>query len=198
MSAPNYSADDFLAAFKNLIPRGAVWPQDSDSVLDLTIATLAPTWARHTQRNNYLLQDAFPSPSVEVLPEWEETLGLPDSCAGASPTLQGRQSQVVARLTGNGGQSIPYMIAYAAALGYTITISEYAPFRIGQDRTGERLNGPAWAHAWSIHAAATTVRPFRLGVSAMAEPLESWGNAILECELAEIKPAHTVLTFIYS
>ena len=198
MSAPNYSADDFLSALQNLMPRGSVWPRDPDSTVSKTLATLAPTWARHTQRNNYLIQDAFPSTPVELLYEWEETLGLPDPCAGMSPTLQGRQAQVLARLTANGGQSIQYFIAYAATLGYAITISEYSPFRVGQMTMGMPINGPDWAHAWSVNSAIHTVTQFRVGISGMGEPLQSWGNTVLECVINGIKPAHTALNFIYS
>lgn len=198
MSAPQYSAEDFLSALLNLMPRGAVWPRDPDSTVSKTLGTLAPTWARHTQRNNYLIQDAFPSATVELLHEWEQTLGLPDPCAGISPTLQGRQAQVLARLTANGGQSIQYFTDYAAALGYTITISEYSPFRVGQHRMGTPINGPDWAHAWSVRSAINTVTQFRIGSSGMGEPLQSWGNDVLQCVINEIKPAHTALNFIYS
>ena len=198
MSAPNYSSADFTRALQNLMPRGPVWPTDPDSVLAQVIASLAPTWARHTLRDNYLLQDAFPATAVELLPEWEAALGLPDPCAGASPTLQGRQAQVVARLTGVGGQSIPYFIAYALKLGYTITVTEYTPFRMGCMTMGHRLGSADLAHTWSVNAPLHTVTPFRMGVSGMGEPLESWGNAVLECELNEVKPAHTLLSFIYS
>jgi len=198
MSAPNYSAADFTRALQNLLPRGMVWPTDSDAVLAQVIGSLAPTWVRHTQRDNYLLQDAFPATAVELLPEWESALGLPDPCAGESPTIQGRQAQVVARLTGVGGQSIPYFVAYALVLGYTITVTEYSPFRMGCMRMGHALGSADWAHTWAVHAPLHTVTPFRMGQSGMGEPLESWGNAVLECELNEVKPAHTLLNFIYS
>ena len=198
MSAPNYSAADFTRALQNLLPRGLVWPNAPDSVLAQLLAALAPTWSRHTQRDNYLLQDAFPATAVELLPEWEAALGLPDPCAGESPTLQGRQAQVVARLTGVGGQSIPYFIAYALLLGYTITVTEYSPFRMGCMAMGHALGSADWSHTWAVNAPLHTVTPFRMGLSGMGEPLESWGNVVLECELNEVKPAHTLLNFIYS
>ena len=197
MSAPQYQASDFLTALQALMPRGLAWPRDPTSVMAQVLGTLAPTWARHTLANNTLLVDAFPATAVQLLTEWESALGLPDPCAGASPTLQGRQAQVVARFAGSGGQSVPYYISYAAALGYAVTVTEYTPFRVGQQRMGAQLGTQDWAFAWQINAALKTFTNFRTGLSGMGEPLVSWGNTVLQCELAEVRPAHTILIFAY-
>lgn len=197
MAAPNYSASDFASAIHALMPRGLVWPRDATAVMAQVINGLAPTWARHTKANNELLVDAFPATSVELLPEWEATLGLPDPCAGASPTLQGRQQQVVARLTNSGGQSVPYFIGYAKALGYTVTVTEFTPFRVGQQRMGSPVANQDWAFTWQINSALNTVSYFRTGQSYVSQALASWGNAVLQCELTAIKPAHTYLNFAY-
>lgn len=198
MAAPNYQSSDFLSALQALMPRGLVWPRDPTSVMAQVMAGLAPTWARHTERNNNLLVDAFPATAVELLPEWESALGLPDPCAGVAPTVSARQAQVVARFAGSGGQSAAYYIAYAAILGYTITITEFAPARAGQLRAGQPLNGAAWAFAWRINAPLNTVVKAKVGSARAGDPLASWGNAVLQCELSEIAPAHTILIFAYS
>lgn len=197
MAAPNYSASDFATVIHALMPRGKVWPRDPTAVMAQVINGLAPTFARHTAANNQLLIDAFPLTSVELLPEWESTLGLPDPCAGTSPTLQGRQQQVVARLTNSGGQSIPYFVAYAKALGYTVTVTEFAPFRAGQSRAGQQVGTLDWFFTWQVNAPLNTITYFRAGQAAADQPLASWGNAVLQCELIAIKPAHTYLNFGY-
>lgn len=197
MSAPNFQASDFVGAINALMPRGLAWPKDPSSVMGQVIAGLAPTWVRHTHANNNLLVDAFPATAVQLLPEWESTLGLPDPCAGESPTLQGRQQQVVARLTNSGGQSIAYFIAYAKALGYTVTVTEFAPFRAGQSRAGQPTGTQDWFFTWQINAPLNTVLYFPAGQAVAGQPLGSWGNAVLQCELTAIKPAHTYLNFGY-
>jgi uncharacterized protein YmfQ (DUF2313 family) len=197
MAAPNYAASDFATAIHALMPRGKVWPRDPTAVMAQVINGLAPAWARHTQANNQLLVDAFPATAVELLPEWESTLGLPDPCAGPSPTLLGRQQQVVARLTNSGGQSVPYFIGYAKALGYTVTVTEFSPFRVGQQRMGSPVGNQDWAFTWQINAPLNTVSYFRTGQSYVGQALATWGNAVLQCELSAIKPAHTYLNFAY-
>jgi uncharacterized protein YmfQ (DUF2313 family) len=152
---------------------------------------------RLNTRVNQLLTDAFPRLTHELLPEWEDSLGLPDPCIGEVSTTQERRAQVLAKLTGTGGQSKAYFIGYAADLGYTITIEEYSPFRMGQHGMGQPLGGHDWAHTWAVVAPATTVTPFTVGLSATGEPLQAWGNASLQCLLEEIAPAHTELLFVY-
>jgi uncharacterized protein YmfQ (DUF2313 family) len=197
MAAPNYQASDFLKAIQALMPRGLAWPRDPTSVMGQAMSGLSPTWARHTARNNNLLIDAFPATADELLPEWEAALGLPDPCAGVAPTLQARQAQVVARFASSGGQSIPYFINYAKNLGYTVTVTEFTPFRVGQQRMGAQLGLQDWAFTWQINSALNTVTYFRTGLSSAGEPLAAWGNAVLQCELSAIKPAHTYLNFAY-
>lgn len=198
MAAPIHLAADYLRAFQALFPRGRVWPRDADAVQAQFLGALSPTYERQHLRANALLVDAFPATADELLPEWEETLGLPDPCAGPAPTLQLRRSQVVARLTGRGGQSVAYFVAVAARLGYTITVTQFAPFRAGLAAVGMPLCGEAWAHAWQVNAPLNTVTYFSAGQSAVGEPLASWGNEVLECELTALKPAHTALIFAYA
>ncbi|MEX3690830.1 YmfQ family protein [Paraburkholderia sp. BR14263] len=193
MAAPNYQASDFAGVIHALLPRGLVWPRDPHTVMAQAIAGLAPTWARHAQSNGDLLVDAFPATAVDLLTEWEETLGLPDPCAGESPTLQQRQAQVVARLTNTGGQSVPFFIGYAQTLGYAVTITEFTPFRVGQQTVGDPVGSVAWAFAWQVNAPPVTVEYFRASRSAVGEPLASWNNAVLACEMNSLKPAHTTV-----
>jgi uncharacterized protein YmfQ (DUF2313 family) len=198
MLAPNYTTADFLKALQGLLPRGRIWPRAADAVQTQVLSGLAPSYARATARANYLLNDAFPATTYELLPEWESTLGLPDPCAGAAPSIAQRQGQVLARFVGVGGPSIANLTAFAANLGYTVTITQFAPARVGQSRVGQPLCGPAWAFAWQITAPLNTVIRSRVGISAAGDPLASWGNSVLECEFKAIMPAHTIPIFAYA
>ncbi|HDR9093385.1 TPA: DUF2313 domain-containing protein [Burkholderia vietnamiensis] len=197
MRAPNYSASDFESALNALMPRGLAWPRDPKSVMGKVIASLSPVWSRHVAANNYLLVDAFPATTFELLPEWEATLGLPDPCAGPAPTLQQRRAQVVARLANSGGQSIAYFVDFARSLGYSITIENHSPARAGLSRCGDPCNAESWAHAWTVVVPENTITRARAGQSTAGEPLATWGNSVLECEFNALSPAHTILKFSY-
>lgn len=198
MPVPNFSTADYAEALKRLLPRGRVWPQDQASTMSRVLLALAPTYKRNSDRAAALLQDAFPGQSVELLTEWEATLGLPDPCTGPLATLQQRQLAVLAKWTATGGQSVDYFIEVAAALGWTITVTEFSPAYADFFHAEDPLWDEAGAFTWQINAPLVTTAWFSADVSAAEEPLASWGNAPLECQLTAIKPAHTNLIFAYS
>lgn len=197
MPAPSFSASDYQAALQALLPRGRIWPRDPDATQSKALAGLTVVYERQNARANQLLIDAFPATTYELLPEWESTLGLPDSCTGSQQAITQRQNAVLSKLLGTGGQSAAYYIAYASRLGFTITITNFTPFRLGQQRMGDPLGSPDWAHTWAVNAPLNTLIAFRMGSSAMGDPLESWGNTVLECVLNAVMPAHTVVQFRY-
>lgn len=198
MPAPAYLAADYLSALQALLPRGRVWPRDPDATQTKALSGLTSVYERTTRRANQLLIDAFPGTAYELLPEWESALGLPDPCAGPSPTIQARRSQVVARFAGGGGQSVAYMVGFARNLGYTITITQFVPACAGNLMAGMPVNSNDWAYAWRVNAPLNTSYPFLAGYSAAGEPLSYNGNKVLECELMQIAPAHTTVFFSYS
>ncbi|MFZ6724718.1 YmfQ family protein [Undibacterium sp. MH2W] len=194
---PAYSEADYLTALQSLLPTGRVWPRDPNSTQVSVLSGLVPSIARHNVAANNLLIDAFPATTYQLLAEWEATLGLPDPCAGEYPNLLTRRSQVLARFCGVGGQSISYIIAYASALGFPITITQYAPARIGACRVGQPVNSQDWAFAWTVNAGVTNVQKSHIGYSYAGQPIQSFGNEILECAIKEIAPAHTIVNFSY-
>lgn len=198
MSVPIFSASDYASAMASLLPRGRAWPRDPDTNLMRLIGALAPTYQRNGATAAQLVADIFPRTTTALIPEWEETLGLPDPCTPLNPTTEQRRAAILAKFIGSGGQSAPYFISVAAALGYTVTVTNYSPFRVGTNAVGDHLNGADWAQTWAINSALTTVSYFAVGQSTVGDPLASWGNATLECRMNQIKPAHTVLQFHYS
>jgi len=197
MPPPVYSALDYLWQTQRLLPRGRVWHRGWGTAQAQYLLTLMPTWARLNQRAADLVVDAFPCSTTELLPEWEQSLGLPDPCTGPLSTLQERQAAVCAKFSARGGQSIAYYTALAASLGFSITITQYAPFRVGVNRAGDHLRGRAWAFAWTITAPAVTTTYFRVGKSTAGEPLASWGNKLLEYAITNVAPSHTTPIFAY-
>ncbi|WP_175795975.1 YmfQ family protein [Burkholderia anthina] len=193
MTAPAYSANDFARALQALMPMGKVWPRDADSLQSQVISGLAAIYKRSSDRAQNLISDAFPASTVELLPEWESALGLPDPCAGDSPTIQQRRSQVVARFANSGGQSSAFFVEFANNLGFDVSIDQFAPFRAGQSRAGDPVYSADWAFAWRVDAPPVTVEYFRAGISAAGEALAEWGNAVLLCEMSALKPAHTTV-----
>jgi uncharacterized protein YmfQ (DUF2313 family) len=192
-----YLAQDFLNATLALLLRGRMWNKSALSNMWSTLALFTPALERFNARGDFLLVDAFPATTDELLPEWEATLGLPDKCAGEAPTLALRRAQVVARLTNSGGQSIAYYTEVLSLLGYAVTISEGTTFRAGFSRVGDHVGG-AYANTWTVSAPLYSINYFRTGSGTAGEPLASWSNEVLECVIRELEPSHTYVTFVYS
>ena len=194
---PAYSVDDLLRMRQNLLPPGMAWPRDVDALITHALRVLCPISQRLNDRAANLVVDAFPGTTTELLPEWEASVGLPDPCAGLAPTIELRRAQVVARLVASGGQSVPYLTAVAAALGYAITITEFAPSRFGQN-FGLPFGGTDWAFAFQVNAPTFTIERFEFGEGTFGEPFAYWTNTVLQCELERLKPAHTTILFNYN
>jgi uncharacterized protein YmfQ (DUF2313 family) len=197
MSASIYSASDFLQALQSLLPGGRVWPRDPDATQAKVLIGLVQVNARLNLRANQLLDESHPDTAVELLPEWESALGLPDPAIGQLPTLQGRRASATARFANSGGQSADYFIAQALLLGYTVTINNNAPFRAGQSRVGQPVGSVDWFFVFAINAPLNSESQFRAGQSSAGDPLNYWSNLLLGAELSELKPAHSILQFNY-
>ncbi len=130
------------------------------------------------------------------LTDWERVLGLPDECAGGlAQTMGERMAAAVAKVRERGGQSRSYFVGVAAALGYAITIQEHDAFTC-ETACDQPICDEDWRYAWTVRAPETTIREFSCD-SACTDPLASWGNALLECVINRLKPAHTHVIFSY-
>lgn len=192
------TAAEYKEQLKLLLPPGQAFPREPGTNIDALLDGLSVELARADSHATRLTGEANPLTTTELLADWERVAGLPDKCAGTlEQTTQGRRNALVAKLSSTGGQSPAYFIGVARALGYSISIEEFRPFRAGRSRPGESLTNGDWVFAWRVHAPSVTVIAFRAGRSAAGEPLRSWGNDALECKLNQLKPAHTILLFAY-
>lgn len=192
------TAADYREQLKALLPPGQAFPRDPGTNLHDLLDGMAIELARVDGRAIGLLSEALPSDTSEMLSDWERVAGLPDKCSGTlEDTVQGRRAILLAKLASTGGQSAQYFIDIAAALGYTITIEQFRPFRAGRSVAGDSLTNGDWIYAWRVRSPETAVITFKAGRSVAGEPLRSWGNDTLECKFNQLKPAHTFALFAY-
>lgn len=194
----------YAAQLRALLPQGAAWARDPDSVLGQLLSGLAEELARIDARADTLIEEADPRTTLELLADWERTAGLPDTCYGQPDNIPERQVALTSRIVDLGGQSRAYFIALAASLGYVVSIEEFSPFRCG-DACGKPCYDDAWAHVWRVNvqpleydfpAGQFTFAQFRCG-DVCGKPLRGWGAIDLECLITRYKPAHTRVLFSY-
>lgn len=197
MSYAGLGAPDFeQAVARQLPPRGLAWPLLPGGVFQgfwsATADALATFHARAAQLTEV---EAFPPTSIELLPDWETVLGLPDPCLGANPVTAARQAAVAARLAATGGQSVPYYIELATNLGASISVTEYAPWRWGVDAMWSAWRNASWAYVWLVTLDVPAAFEFEWGVSACWEPFWQLANGPVQCEIQRLAPAHTQVNF---
>ena len=194
---PQYSAADYRNALLALLPTGPVWNRALSGGYSRLFTVLGRVYERNNARAVSLIADLFPGTTEQFLPEWEATLGLPDSCVTGRQTQAERRTSIITALTDEGGSSVAYYRKLAARVGVNITVQQFAPARAGVLRAGQPCYGRNWAYAWQVTLPKTLIIPFRASWNAAGEKLAQWGGGYLECVLSKRSPAHTVLIFRY-
>ncbi len=195
------SAESYKRQLLALLPPGAAWPRDRDSLLVKLLGGLAEELARIDARASDLIRESDPRSTYELLADWERVAGLPDKCSrGRATTIEERRAALVAKLTMRGGSTKAYFIALAKQLGYDITIDEFRPFICGISRCGDVLTGGhSVRHVWRVNVPGARYTPFRTGVSQCGDKLGKITRAEdLACKLNTLKPAHTRIIFNYT
>lgn len=191
-----YTIDDYQAALQALLPPGRAWSRDPDAVQNQVLAGLAPSYVRLDARAQTLLVDAFPGSTVELLPEWEASLGLPDLCEGPDLVIQQRRQQVINRLVNTGGQSKGYFLDVLTRLGFTgQTITEFTPFKADVSAGDTPVYDESWAFAWQLNVPGLRVFEFSADISTGDEPLLVIADDVIVCTIDALKPAHTLVIY---
>lgn len=194
-----YSADNYTGALQSLMPPGRAWSRTPASIQAAVLRALGESFQRSDDDAWRLIAGAFPATATIMLTEWEGALGLPDDCSISEiGGISDRQRAVISKLISTGGLNRSYYISVAAALGYTITISQFRPAISGMSVCGDALNGDEWPFTWRINAPQTTIKYAVAGGAYCGDPLASWGNKQLECSINKIAPSHLNIFFNYS
>jgi uncharacterized protein YmfQ (DUF2313 family) len=220
------TGDDYAQQFAALLPWGASWPRDDDSVLMRVVSGLAQIFGFVDSRAADLLErESDPRLTIELLSDWERNWGLPDPCYVQAQTIDQRHALLLFKMTLLGGQSRQFFIDMAAWLGYTITITEFAPFMAGVSQCGDTRGMVAWndtpgSHPyddpgtdwrweigppeirfyWIIHVINAPLMWFRAssGQAGVDHHLTIGYQQDLMCLMNRLKPAHTLIVFDFS
>jgi uncharacterized protein YmfQ (DUF2313 family) len=193
---PHAEQADYAGLLGLAQPRGRLWNAGPGSIMAQLRQGASALMAQFSGQLSELTEaESYPPTSVLLLGTWNEAFGLPDPCTPLNPTIEQQQQALAARLAAKGGLSIPSITAIAAALGYTITITEFA-VAVADYLHADGLDcDPAWAAVWQVNAPDFTIDYFCADTGRADDPLESWGNTILSCTLQRICPPNTILIF---
>jgi len=197
LTPPAFGDADYQQAMLRLLPTGRVWRRDPESTLSAVMLALAPTYTRSTAAAAQVLIDASPATTQNLLMEWENSLGLPDPCTAANPSIEQRQAAVRAKWGSRGALTTAYFVSMAAALGFAITITEFTPFAVDMG-CDQPLYEPAWAFVWQVNAPEVVTFYFSVEDSGADDPLETYDAGELVCRITQDAPAGTLVLFVFS
>lgn len=179
-----------------LLPRGRAWTLEEQPNLTKQVTALAPELCRQNDEIVDLLEvETNPSTTDDLLPDWEEFLGLPDECTPAGLTDDERRAQLVQRMTVKGSLSVEFLQEQIEALGVVGgEVYSFEPFLAGRNRAGDPLTNGFDDR-------------FRAG-DRCGDRLYIWGwtyyfcvilpslpNELVECTVNKLKPANAGVIF---
>ncbi len=192
------TATEYLRLLQSLLPKGRAWNREEDSVLTEFLYGEAEEFSRVDGRSDDLLQERDTRKASELLVDHELDLGLPDNCTQLGETIQERRTIAHTQLITLGGQDNGYYIDLAAALGFTIAITEYTPFWCGLGECGDECGDQTNIFYWTVAVSVDTALEiyFLCGSSECGDPLvkASVYDGLI-CRLTKLKPAHTEVRF---
>lgn len=190
------SATDYLRLLQSLLPRGRAWRFKSGSSFTQFLQASADELARIDARSFDLLNEADPRITDELLTDWEKEYDLPDDCFLADKSITERRQDIFSKLITVGQQYRQYFIDIAAALGYTITITEFTPFWMAIGAMGDSIGEQTNLFWWRINiidsgsSSGAFNNEFGKGFNVFDLSFDN-----LECLFNKLKPAHTRLLF---
>lgn len=191
------SAEQYAQQLANLLPPGIALAAEPGSEMAELLARLGKFLAAAHNRGEQLLAEASPWHTLELLPEWETSLALPDSCSVAVPTLAERRASLEAKLTDAGGARIGRFVQIARALGYEGVTTSRFPVHTCESHCELPLYEEAWRFAWGLNIPGEVRITERTCEDSCEDPLRTWGNAELECVMARECPQPSILLITY-
>lgn len=188
---------DIVASMLTRIPRGWALGRRG-GLFDAQLHGPASEIERIEALTAGMINELDPRTAKVLLGDFERLLG-PDPCGRDAEGLSvpDRQRLAHQRWIANGGQSIPYFVGLAAALGVAIEIEEFWPSRAGNLRAGRRLIPEGTQFIWRVRLAATTQWHFRAGRNVAGQALGGFLRAGIECTFRRLAPEHTTVVFAY-
>ena len=188
----------WVAALQALLPPGQAFSRAPSSLTTKLLTAIAALLVDAKVALDGLAAQFDPRRATDLLPDWEQLLGLPDSCASGVQSESDRQQAAFQPLTEQGGQSRAYFTQLAALLGEpSVTITEFRPVTCN-DSCDSTLMSDADAYVWRVNiprqAQNMTVATCN---SNCDSPLQTYAASVVECPFGKRKPAHTSVLFSY-
>lgn len=189
-----HAVEQWGDALLQQMPRGRAWPRDPDADLPKYVMGFAKRLAQLELSADQLLLEMRPETTVQLLPEWEEYLDLPE-CGTVNQPFEMRRAAVVEKYHRKGGLQTWMVEQIAAALGFNVKVSEQWPHHVLRD-----VNFPIYPASarFILRVDVLGIQEDRFTVlDNVLTPLRGNAALILECVLNRLKIAGFYYDFTY-
>ena len=193
------SPADVLSEILTDLPQGWALDHREDGFVAAWMQPLASEISLVEASIEELLNEVDPRAATYLLPDYQRVLG-PDPCGRDQLALSfpDQAALVYQRWTGGGEMCAGYFIAQGAAIGVTVTITEYQQALCGRMQCGQELVPEAQNFAFSVGLPATRVWYPICGQLQCGETLGGFTPNLMSCVIAAEAPLHTLPVFNYS
>jgi uncharacterized protein YmfQ (DUF2313 family) len=195
-----HTKQDYIRMFTQLLPPGDAWEASENSFLYNIFAGWAEECIRFEQRMLDLMDESDPRYTLELLPDFENDLGLPDQCfLTAEATIDQRRQEVVNILRNRQGLfSLPQIREVSAMFGFEVEVEEGIPSYFG-GRFGSRFSPDESKYYITIRQISGNIIRARFGASHFGERFTKFDNELLYCVLLRpVIRADRAVTFIFT
>ena len=187
----------YLRLLQSLLPGGKAWNKYDDSSLTEFLYGEAEEFARVDTRVDDLGTERDTRTTDELLTDHEIDFGIPNDCFNLNTTNRLRRQAIYSQLLTTGRQDKQYFIDIAAALGYTVTITEYVPCLCGLAYAGDPCGGYRVLSYWkvSIQYPDVAAGPYAKAFNIAFDSIYSADIEALYCIIRSLRPAHSTVIF---
>ena len=182
-----YLRDDNLHEAKNR----------EDSTLRKILIGLASEWLNFRDKINEVSSEYNPQKTTALIQEWEQFVGIPDSCIPVASTIEQRRLNVLLKLAGINATTEKQFKNVASILGYNIEVSNGVSTSTFPLTLPFLLISEASAPFTIVITLSSSIKPSGFPLT-FPFTLTSQQPAILDCLFNKLKPANTQLFFRYS
>ncbi|HCA7356769.1 TPA: DUF2313 domain-containing protein [Citrobacter freundii] len=189
-----HSTEEWLIALQQAMPRGKAWPSENDAYLTRFLRAVAARLHRAECDASRLSVEMRPETTLQLLPEWESYLGLPE-CSSVTSTTEERRRAVAEKHRRRGGLEPWKIEQVAAALGFSIRVTVILPHHCMRNCL-EALYPARYRWLLRVDVLEGDTGRFTCTDNVLT-PLFSDYARILECHLTRYRLAGSAYEYIY-
>lgn len=191
-----HSVAQWTSSLLAQMPRGVLWQRATSLDLYKYAQGYAPRLERAEASADNLLFEMRPESTLQLLPEWEEYLGLPECVAAPVTNLEYRRYAVVEKYHRKGGLQAWNIQKLATDLGFTVEVDETFPHHCMRSCTY-----PLWEQKYRYILRVTVYGipgAYMTCLDDILTPLLTSDARVLECTLQRYKVGGLYYEFYYA